>query len=258
MNKKKIIVIGGLGMLILAIVFGHFAANSSQGHNLAVQFGIVEETAKPATVKAVKQLTIDEQVEGVLSKMSDGQKIGQMLMIGIQGQNVDDNLRYSLNKYNIGGIILFDWNMDTPQQVQKLTADLQKEAKQAEDLPLFIAVDEEGGQVVRMLQYLTVAPEAEKLGQSGDEQAVADYAHKTAAEIKALGINVNFAPDADLGLSHGRSYSKDPQQAAKFVAAAGAYQADQLLFSLKHFPGIGKSKVDSHLISHHLGSLSIL
>lgn len=69
-------------------------------------------------------------------------------MIGIQGTQVNDDSLYMMNEYNIGGIVLFDRNMENKQQVKKLTADLQSQAPGK--LPLFIGIDEEGGDVVRM------------------------------------------------------------------------------------------------------------
>ena len=87
-------------------------------------------------------------VEKLLQSMTLEEKIGQMLMIGIQGTDVDEESLFMLHQYHIGGIILFDRNMKTQEQVKQLNAHLQEQAE--EKLPLFIAVDEEGGVVARM------------------------------------------------------------------------------------------------------------
>ena len=247
MDKKKMWLFGGMGLVIFAVAFGYLLANNNWGHTLLIRYGLIDEKVSKAPTEAAPP-SIDDQVEGILVNMSDSQKIGQMMMIGIKEKTVEDNVSYLLQEYHIGGVILFDRNMDTAAQVQMLTGDLQKRAKQADSLPLFIAIDEEGGKVVRMKQHLSAAPAAEELGKTGNSQLAADYAHVTAIELKALGINVNFAPDADLALANGRSYSPDPAQVINFVTAVGkSYQRDQIFFALKHFPGIGKSKVDSHL-----------
>ena len=75
--------------------------------------------------------------------MSQTEKLGQMVMIGIQGTKVDDDSLYMLNQYHMGGVILFDRNMESPEQVKQLTSDLQ--AQSNEKVPLFIGIDEEGG-----------------------------------------------------------------------------------------------------------------
>ena len=96
-----------------------------------------------------------DPVELVLENMTINEKIGQMMMIGIYGYEIDDNILYMLNQYYCGGIILFDRNMDTKSQVKNLIADLQ--AKSVGENPLFIAIDEEGGRVARMRHDIKVA-----------------------------------------------------------------------------------------------------
>lgn len=252
MDKKKMWLFGGIGLVIFAVAFGYMLANNNWGHTLLIRYGLIAEDVTTVPEEAGPP-SLDDRVEEILANMSDSQKIGQMMMIGIKEKMVEDNVSYLLNEYHIGGVILFDRNMDTVTQVQLLTGDLQKRAKQADSLPLFIALDEEGGKVVRMKQHLSVAPSAEELGKTGNPQLAVDHAQVTAGELKSLGINVNFAPDADLALANGRSYSRDPAQVISFVTAIGnSYQRDQLLFGLKHFPGIGKSKVDSHLESSEI------
>lgn len=112
--------------------------------------------------------------------------------------------------------------------------------------PLFIGIDQEGGAVVRMEDKLIKVPPAEELGQGSVDHA-ADLAKQVGTELKGLGFNINFAPDADLGLTYGRSYSTNPDQVVKFAGAVGkAYDESGLWYSYKHFPGIGKTDVDLH------------
>jgi len=192
---------------------------------------------------------IEDKVETILNRMSDEEKVGQLLIIGIDNTEADENALTMLRKYHISGITLFDRNMDNPAQVARLSDALQKEAlKQKSQLPLFICIDQEGGQVARMADKVTVAPSQEKLATSGQIEQATVWAKGTARELKAMGINVNFAPVVDLGAAYGRSYGKDPAQVIAFArAAAQGYQQEGLLFSLKHFPGIGRTKVDPHL-----------
>lgn len=188
--------------------------------------------------------TLDEQVEEIVASMTLPEKVGQLVMIGIHGTEITDDSRYMLNQYHIGGVILFDRNLQSAEQTQKLNGDLQQ---QAGKVPLFIAVDEEGGIVVRGKGFITPPPSAQSLGQTGDNTQAEAWAQKTGNRLQELGFNVNFAPVADVGNSS-REYSSDPQVTAKFVAAAAqGYESAHVIYALKHFPGIGRGTVDSHV-----------
>lgn len=196
-----------------------------------------------------KTISLDKRVEVILKQMTPAEKVGQMVMIGVQGTQINDDSLYMLNEYNIGGIILFDRNMENKQQVQKLTADLQANAP--ENIPLFIGIDEEGGDVVRMEAELTPPPSAKEIGETNEPNQAKVWADKTAKELKGLGINLNFAPVADVGSNDRRSYSTDVQKVTEFVInASKGYEENNLLYCLKHFPGIGKGQVDTHVNSY--------
>lgn len=203
--------------------------------------------------RQIKQenLTIDEEVDKIVASMSKTEKLGQMMMIGIQGTKVDDDSLYMLNQYHMGGVILFDRNMENPEQVKQLTSDLQ--AQSNEKIPLFIGIDEEGGDVVRMAEKLTPPPSQKEIGATGDIEQAKTWAEKTAKSLKDMGINVNFAPVADVGSNDKRSYSTDTNIVINFVrAATEGYQQENIIYTLKHFPGIGKGKVDSHVDSSNI------
>lgn len=198
-----------------------------------------------------ENLTIDEKVDKIVESMSQTEKLGQMVMIGIQGTKADDDSLYMLNQYHMGGVILFDRNMENPEQVKQLTSDLQ--AQSNEKVPLFIGIDEEGGDVVRMAEKLTPPPSQKEIGATGDIEQAKTWAIKTAKSLKDMGINVNFAPVADVGSNDKRSYSTDINTVIDFVrVATKGYQQENIIYSLKHFPGIGKGKVDSHVDSSNI------
>ena len=185
------------------------------------------------------------QVESMLKKMTIDEKIGQMMMIGIYGYEIDENISWILDQYHCGGIILYDRNMDTKSQVKNLTLDLQ--AKSNKKLPLFIAIDEEGGRVVRMRHEIKPAPSQEEIGNTGEPESAKIWAETTAKELKFLGINVNFAPVADVGTPDTRSFSNNPSTVATFLdSAAKGYENEDFIYCLKHFPGIGKRISDPH------------
>lgn len=241
MRKQKIIGIVIIIVIILAIL----------GINNRSIFNDDEQVIQDKQQIKQENLTIDEKVDKTVASMSQTEKLGQMVMIGIQGTKVDDDSLYMLNQYHMGGVILFDRNMDSPEQVKQLTSDLQ--AQSNEKVPLFIGIDEEGGDVVRMAEKLTPPPSQKEIGATGDIEQARTWAIKTAKSLKDMGINVNFAPVADVGSNDKRSYSIDTNTVIDFVrAATKGYQQENIIYSLKHFPGIGKGKVDSHVDSSNI------
>lgn len=204
--------------------------------------------AEPVTYESVVQseLSPEQKVDKLVANMSDADKVGQLLMIGIHGTTLNDDAKFMLNEYRVGGIILFDRNMESKDQVKTLIADINKAGKSAGLTPLFLGIDQEGGAVARMEDQLIKVPPAEELGNAPIEQA-ASLAKQSGAELKDLGFNINFAPVADLGLTYGRSYSTNPDEVVRYAGAVGkAYDEAGLWYSYKHFPGIGKTDVDLH------------
>lgn len=238
MRKQKIIGIVIIIVIVLAIL----------GINNRNIFNDNEQVIQDKQQIKQENLTIDEKVDQIVESMSQTEKLGQMVMIGIQGTKVDDDSLYMLNQYHMGGVILYDRNMENPEQVKQLTSDLQ--AQSNEKVPLFIGIDEEGGDVVRMAEKLTPPPSQKEIGATGDIEQAKTWAIKTAKSLKDMGINVNFAPVADVGSNDKRSYSTDTNTVIDFVrAATKGYQQENIIYSLKHFPGIGKGRVDSHVDS---------
>lgn len=233
MRKQRIIGIVIIIIIVLAIL----------GINNRSIFNDDEQVIQDKQQIKQENLTIDEKVDKTVESMSQTEKLGQMVMIGIQGTKVDDDSLYMLNQYHMGGVILFDRNMESPEQVKQLTSDLQ--AQSNEKVPLFIGIDEEGGDVVRMAEKLTPPPSQKEIGATGDIEQAKTWAIKTAKSLKDMGINVNFAPVADVG-----SNDYNTNTVIDFVrAATEGYQQENIIYSLKHFPGIGKGRVDSHVDS---------
>ena len=204
--------------------------------------------AEPVTYESVAQseLSPEEKVDKLVANMSDADKVGQLLMIGIHGKTLNDDAKFMLNEYRVGGIILFDRNMESKDQVKSLITDINKTGKSAGLTPLFIGIDQEGGAVARMEDQLIKVPPAEEVGKESVEQAVS-LAKQSGTELKNLGFNINFAPVADLGLTYGRSFSTNPDEVVRYAGAVGkAYDEAGLWYSYKHFPGIGKTDVDLH------------
>lgn len=188
--------------------------------------------------------TLDEKVDAIVESMTTAEKVGQMVMIGVQGTDVDNDSLYMLHQYHVGGIVLFDRNLKDEAQTKKFIQDLQAQAD--EKVPLFIGIDEEGGSVVRGSSFITPPPSARSLGTQGETTVAESTADRTGQTLKDMGFNVDFAPVADVS-GGDRSFSSDPEVVKEFVLATiQGFETSHILYALKHFPGIGRSTVDSH------------
>ncbi|SRR5579883_507465 len=183
------------------------------------------------------------------------QQIGQLFMAGFNGPAAPPEIIDLIQRYQIGGVILFSRNIRDAQQVAALTGQLQELARAAgHPAPLLISVDQENGMVRRLRDGATAFPGNMALGAIGSEQMAADVAQATGEELKAVGINMNLAPVADVNnnpinpVIGARSFGEDPRQVARLTAAAvRGYRAAGMIATLKHFPGHGDTATDSHL-----------
>ena len=185
-----------------------------------------------------------DPVEEILQSMSLTEKVGQMMIVGVHGTAVNDDIKYILNQYHYGGIIFFDRNMQSKAQVKSFVDELNAVAN--EKVPLFIALDEEGGRVSRMKEALEVMPSQQEIGNSGDPTYAYDTARQLSQNLREIGVNINFAPVADVGPDT-RHFSTNTDVVTDFISyAAQGYDNEKFFYCLKHFPGIGKSKIDPH------------
>lgn len=213
---------------------------------------LAEEKVVTADMRGGKIKNVEPEVETpahdpineILNSMTLEEKVGQMILIGFYGTELNDEIRSALNNFKFGGVILYDRNMESVAQTKKLVDDIQAFANQK--VPLFVALDEEGGRVARGKNFLEPAPSQEEIGQ-GQPADATHWAKYNANLLRSVGVNINFAPVADVGSRDTRSFGDDAQLVAEFVdAAAQGYESENFLYTLKHFPGIGKSKVDPH------------
>ena len=193
------------------------------------------------------------------------EKIGQMLMVGFRGAEIDENhfIAKDIQERNLGGVILFDYdvesaafdrNIKSPKQVAKLTETLKSFA----DKKLLVAVDQEGGIIARLKTgYGFPATSSHMyLGKTNDLLLTYSETYKLASTLKENGFNMNMTPVADLCINPDnpviavkeRCFSNDPHTASLHaVKYIEAHHKKGLITTLKHFPGHGSSKADSHL-----------
>ncbi|HJQ14382.1 MAG TPA: beta-N-acetylhexosaminidase [Anaerolineales bacterium] len=199
---------------------------------------------------------VTPDITTLLERMTTAQKVGQLMIIGFDGIAVDAELRRIVTDYHIGGVILFARNVQSPEQIARLTNDLQTIALQSGHPGLYIAIDQEGGRVARLTEDtgFTEFPSAMALTATGDPKNAYRMAAAMAVEMRAVGINVDFAPDLDVNNNPSnpvigtRSFSSDPDKVAEYgTEFARGLQENGVLAFGKHFPGHGDTSVDSHI-----------
>ncbi len=194
-------------------------------------------------VPAVGDLSLEEQV-------------GQVLFITLQGKTMDGANLMDLAEVRPGGVILYSaaGNIGTPTEVAAFDREMQRWSLACSGVPLLIGIDQEGGRVARLREGVTLFPGNMALGATGDASLARSAAYVTGSELRALGINVNFAPVLDVNVNPenpvigDRSFGSSPEEVARFgIAASRGYLASGVLPVVKHFPGHGDTSVDSHL-----------
>jgi beta-N-acetylhexosaminidase len=181
-------------------------------------------------------------------------QIGQLFFIGIAGTSLTAEEKRFIVDNNISGITLFGRNVKEPNQVFELCKEIQALSQQMPDkAPLYIAIDMEGGRVARLKDPFTQWPPLKRLGDLDSPSLSFDFASAMGQELRAVGINVNWAPCLDVFTNPkntvigDRAISADPEIVAKHASALirGYLKAD-VIPCAKHFPGHGNTLVDSH------------
>lgn len=212
------------------------------------------------------------RLKRLISRMSLEEKVGQLFVMRVYGHSatapdqadIDANLAEIgvrtaaelIAKYHVGGIIYFVWAHNTrdPHQIADLSNGIQRAGLAGPTpLPLLVATDQEHGIVCRVGEPATLMPGAMALGAGGSRSDARRAARIAGAELAALGINQNYAPDADVNVNPAnpvigvRSFGSDPHSVAGMAAAqVKGYQSGGVAATAKHFPGHGDTSTDSH------------
>jgi beta-N-acetylhexosaminidase len=186
----------------------------------------------------------------IVPSMSVGDMVGQMFVVSVAGTQPDYYIEKMVRKRNIGGVILFAYNMESEGQVESLTGRLQRLSLQTEPaVPLFVAVDQEGGDIASA-PWVAPQPAAAEVGSRGDPEEAHDIAATMGRQLLRAGINTNFAPVVDTGFGaaiDNRSYGEDPEMVARMGAAAvEGFEEAGIISAAKHFPNHGAATSDSH------------
>ena len=191
----------------------------------------------------------------VINPLELDKKIGQLFIGGMPGPELDYNTIKLIKDYNLGGIILFKRNIIDPVQLACLCRDIQNLSMEYIGIPLFLAIDQEGGRVARLTKPFTQFPGNSAIGrdQRPEDMAV-DFAGTTAVEMALVGLNMDMAPVLDVARPkidphlEGRCFSENPQVVTMLgKIVINELQQGGIMAVAKHFPGLGKAGLDPHL-----------
>lgn len=251
-KKKSILVLLVLIVAVVAIVVliqnqtnqePKIAEGNDKGKSKDEQV-IDEPGSKPS------ELTKDSIID-MVNNMTLDEKIGQLILAGFDGMSITEEAKELINKYKVGGFILFAHNLEEPTHSVKLLNDIKLE-NQKNDIPLFLGVDQEGGRVTR-LPGLSGLPTNAKIGATNDTDYAFQYGELLGEQLQSFGFQFNFAPVLDVNSNpHNqvigdRSYGSDPELVSKMgVATIKGMESTGVIPAIKHFPGHGDTSVDSH------------
>jgi len=252
------VMFGALIISVLALLMCAAGPMGQRAQAFGASFANTTPKAKPPLTPmrsmpsevVVTTSPIDDTADWYLAHMSLDEKLGQMIMVETYSQGYSGDIAYMVEQQHAGAVIIYQKNMVSPGQLGGMIGGVQAHA----GIPLFITMDEEGGNVDRLgyLHFAPPLPSARWLGSTGNPHNAYDAGSRAAAELKALGINVDLAPVADVRsipnpVIGQRIYGSDP---GTVDAYAGAFldgvQQNGVIGTLKHWPGIGSIALDPH------------
>src|SRR6266571_8100322 len=184
-----------------------------------------------------------------VSRMSLDVELGQLIMVEYSDTYYSPDLDTMINKLHAGGVIMYEFQMNTFNQTKHDIAQMQQHAT----FPLLISTDEEGGPYVRRLSHIYgYRMSATDIYNTGNPAVATQQGHKTAHDLAALGINEDLAPDVDVNLVNGydmvtRTFGNDTASVIKFAGAyMQAMQSYGVIACIKHYPGLGAAVTDAH------------
>lgn len=228
--------------MILIVVFNLFTG-CTKGNTDELPGKIIPEPIIP------EKDPIEEQIK----LMSLDEKLGQMVLVGLNGYVVDNDARQMIESYHVGGFILYGSNVKNQEQQLALTNSL-KSINAASKFPLLISVDEEGGRISRMPAELKNIPTNKEIGKLNNQEFSYKIGELLAEEIKAFGFNMDFAPVLDINSNPknpvigDRAFGSDEKVVSDLgVQTMKGIEESGVIPVVKHFPGHGDTSVDSHV-----------
>ncbi|WP_339242152.1 beta-N-acetylhexosaminidase [Paenibacillus sp. FSL R5-0517] len=215
-----------------------------------------QSSSSPEQNTAPPQEEVPEEVDPVqeqLSSLTLEEKIGQMILAGVQGTTLDDQAKQMIADQKVGGIIFYANNVTTLEGTAKFVQSI-KETNQSNPVPIFMSVDQEGGKVSRMPENVESIPSNQKVGKTKDSALAETMGELLARQVQLAGFNVDFAPVLDVNSNPknpvigDRSFGSSADLVLRMgIAEMKGLRNEGIIPVVKHFPGHGDTSVDSHL-----------
>ncbi len=244
-------------LVTLGAIFGSSLFNSPGGLNTptasAARGPFVNPPLNAAQINAIMHLTgymkYKQLAALYVSRMSLDEELGQLIMVEYADTSYSSDLDTMINKLHAGGVIMYEFQMQTFNQTKHDIAEMQQRA----NFPLLVSTDEEGGPYVHRLSHIYgIRMSASDIAATGDVNVATQQGLKAAHDLLALGINENLAPDVDVNLVNGydmvtRTFGNTTQSVIKFAGAyMKALQGAGVVACIKHYPGLGDAVTDAH------------
>ena len=213
-------------------------------------FETTNDTGSTNTNKPINEI---DPIKEQFAKMTLDEKIGQMIIVGFKGYEINDNVKSMIQEYHAGGVILFRNNVKSAYQLLQLVNSI-KNINSENKVPLFMSVDEEGGRISRMPEELHMLPSNNIIGEINNGDFSFEIGGILAEEVKSFGFNMDFAPVLDIfsnplnTVISDRAFGTDSEIVSKLgIQTMKGIRAGGVIPVVKHFPGHGDTVIDSHV-----------
>lgn len=200
-----------------------------------------------------ESISKEDKIEEKIKAMTLEEKVGQLIIAGFSGVDISDHTVELINKYKVGGFILFSRNIEDERQTLELLNQLKLENSN-NDIPLFLSIDEEGGKVSRLPNSYVKIPEAIKFGDIDNKSISYELGEILGKRVKTLGFNLNFAPVLDIYSNKenivigSRAYGTTIEKVKNNgIQVMEGIRSTKVIPAVKHFPGHGDTSMDSHV-----------
>lgn len=195
-----------------------------------------------------------DQIKALIDSMTLEEKVGQLVIVGVDGYENDEHSKQLMEKYHAGGFILFKKNIQDSAQLLTLLNSLKETNAASNKVPMFLSVDEEGGRVSRLPDEFKKFPSNKVIGQKNDSSLSYQIGNILGRELGSFGFNMDFAPVLDINSNPKNPVIGDRSfgTTAGLVSRLGietmkGIRAENVISVVKHFPGHGDTSVDSHV-----------
>lgn len=251
---KKIITFILLIALFFSIYILFFTCNTIQNGSSNLQ-NKSENYTKSSPKKSDQNIESQskDSIQEQIDNMSLDEKIGQLVISGVDSTSIDSTIENLIQKKYISGVILFNRNISNAQQLLNLTNSI-KNINKSNNIPLFISVDEEGGIVSRLPNEFIKLPKNSYIGKINSSTFSYEVGKSIGKELSSLGYNMDFAPVMDINSNPknpvigSRSFGNNKEIVTKLgIETMKGLQSENIISVIKHFPGHGDTSVDSHI-----------